>query len=214
LKKFKVGLIRVVTTKDDQILNAHAKILLNHFPNMEIITRCIPDQLQGIYDDVTENIAVPKIIDLARNLEREKADAIFISCAADPAVKECRGILKIPVIGAGSACASLAMGISDRIGVLGITEHAPKVFVKMLRDKMIAEIKPEGVNNTLDLLSVEGEKNTVKAAGILKEKGCDTIALACTGMSTIGIAQVLRDTLQINVIDPVVAAGFFLRYLS
>lgn len=106
------------------------------------------------------------------------------------------------------------MGISDRIGVLGITEHAPKVFVKMLRDKMIAEIKPEGVNNTLDLLSVEGEKNTVKAAGILKEKSCDTIALACTGMSTIGIAQVLRDTLQINVIDPVVAAGFFLRYLS
>lgn len=212
MRKNRVGLIRVVTLNDEELLQAHANKLERNFPQLEVITRCIPDQPEGVHDIFTEKAAEPKIIKLARELEAEGVEAVFISCAADPALEECRNILNIPVIGAGSACAALAAGISDRIGVLGIMDTVPVRMAEILGKKNIAAVKPQGVTLTLHLLDEAGKKHTFRAAEYLRSKGCDTIALACTGMSTMGIAQELKAALKIHVIDPVLAAGFFLSY--
>lgn len=214
MKKIKVGLIRVFTASNETILNAHANLLLSNFNNMDIETKCIPDQPEGIHDDETEKIAVPKIVNLAKEFESKGVDVVFISCAADPGVEECRKLLRIPVIGAGSACASLAYSLGSKIGVLGITEEAPEIMQKILKEKLVCSIKPEGVNTTLDLFKEEGRKNALKAAKLLKEKGCDTIALGCTGMSTVGIYKEIRQSLDICVVDPVLAAGLAVSYLN
>jgi Asp/Glu/hydantoin racemase len=214
MKKIKVGLIRVVTATNEKVLNAHAGLLISRFKNLDIETKCIPDQPEGIHDSETEKIAVPKIVNLAKEFESKGVDVVFISCAADPGVEECRNQLNIPVIGAGSACASLAQSLGSRIGVLGITEEAPEVMVKILGEKFVCSIKPEGVNTTLDLFKEEGRENALKAAGVLKEKGCDTIALACTGMSTINIHEEIKRNLKIRVVDPVLAAGLVISYLQ
>lgn len=60
---------------------------------------------------------------------------LIISCAADPAVQDCRRVLKIPVIGAGSACAGIALGMSAKVGILGITNEGPRVMADILGDK-------------------------------------------------------------------------------
>ena len=39
------------------------------------------------------------------------------------------------------------------------------------------------------------------------------IALACTGFSTLGIAPLLSQRVGIPVVDPVVAGGYFIRYM-
>ena len=45
-KKFKIGLIRVLTTEDEEVLSAHGKQIMSYFPELQVETKCIPDQLQ------------------------------------------------------------------------------------------------------------------------------------------------------------------------
>lgn len=205
--RYTVGLIRVVTINDEELLNRHGRIIESAFPELKVISRCIEDQPKGIYDEKTENEAKPKILRLAKEFEKEGVDAIIISCAADPAVSEARKLVSVPVIGAGSAVASLALAYSSRVGVLNLTEETPKVMREILGRNLIAEDHPVGVSNTLDLLTESGKNEAVKAAKRLKDKGAEVIALGCTGYSTIMIAPVLEKEIGIPVIDPVIAAG-------
>ena len=48
-KKFKVGLIRVLTTEDQDVLLAHERQIMKYFPDLEVETKCIPDQYDGIH---------------------------------------------------------------------------------------------------------------------------------------------------------------------
>ena len=41
----------------------------------------------------------------------------------------------------------------------------------------------------------------------LKENGAEVIALACTGMATMGIAPKLEEVIGISVLDPVMCEG-------
>jgi Asp/Glu/hydantoin racemase len=97
-----VGLIRVITLTDKNLIDAHAEILFERF-EMNVRTKCIQGQPEGIHDEETEREAIPKIIDVAKEFEKEGADALLISCAADPGVEECRELVSIPVVGASSA---------------------------------------------------------------------------------------------------------------
>lgn len=212
--KLKVGLIRVITSEDQNFLEKHARVIEKLFPNLKIESKCILNQPEGIHDDTTEKIAVPKILDLAKEFENQGKDAIFISCAADPGVKEVRKELKIPVIGAGSACASVALGLANKVGVLGITKEAPEVMSDILGKKLIKSTKPEGVKTTVDLNTQKGKQNALNAAKILEDSGCDVIALGCTGMTTINIAKEIEREIDIKVVDAVKAAGLMLQYLT
>lgn len=58
-------------------------------------------------------------------------------------------------------------------------------------------------------MTSKGRKSTVNMARKLKEQGADVLALACTGMATIGIAKELEEAAGIPVIDPVMAEGLF-----
>lgn len=204
---FKVGLIRVLTTEDQKVLQAHGKVIMEKFPGIEVETKCIPDQYEGIHSQELGEIAIPKIVETAKTFAG--ADMLIVSCADDPGVKEIReAIPKIPVTGGGETTAALALKYGDKVGVLGITDYAPQAYKTMLDGKMILG-KPDGVDSTLDLMSPEGRTNTIKAGLELKEKGAQVIALACTGMGTIGIAKELEEATGLPVIDPVIAEGLF-----
>ncbi|AEC51409.1 hydantoin racemase [Pyrococcus sp. NA2] len=205
MKEYTIGLIRVLTIDDERLLNLHGELIEKAFPELKVISACIEDQPFGIYDEESERIAKPKILRLAKEFEKRGVDAIIISCAADPAVEEARREVSIPVVGAGSAVASLALAQGRKVGVLNLTEKTPKVIKEVLGDHLIAEEHPEGVKNTLDLM--EKKTEIVEAARRLKERGVEVIVLGCTGMSTIKIAPILEDAVKIPVIDPVLASG-------
>ncbi|TZE82293.1 aspartate/glutamate racemase family protein [Calorimonas adulescens] len=207
LSMYKIGLIRVLTTYNDKILNAHGKILEKLIPDFRVISRCIEDQPYGIYDSISEKIAVPKIIRLGEKLASEGVDAIIVSCAADPAVKELRMKLNMQVIGAGSACAALAIAAGERIGTLGITEDTPEAMKEILGHRLTGEAKPTGIRNTVDLMNDDNKIHLLRAANELIEKGADVIAFACTGLSTIGALEYLKNNIKFPVIDAVIASG-------
>lgn len=211
-KKFKIGLIRVLTTEDQEVLQAHGKQIMEYFPTLEVETKCIPDQYEGIHSPKLCQIAIPKIVETAKTFH--DVDMIIVSCADDPGVAEIReAIPGMPVTGGGETTVSLALKYGDKIGVLGITDYAPQAYVRMIPDKMILG-KPEGVNSTLDLMTPEGKQSVLAMGQQLKAQGAQVIALACTGLATIGVARDLEEATGLPVIDPVLAEGLFAYFES
>lgn len=212
MAKTKIGLIRVLTTDDPKVLNLHGRIIMDLFPDLEVITRCISGHPQGVFDQATEDRAWPKVVALAREMAAEGLKAVIVSCAADPGVKQAREVLDIPVIGAGSAAAHVALSLSNNVAALGITEDIPAVMAAVLGPALLAAGQPAGVENTVDLMGPTGKESSIAEARRLKELGAQVLVLACTGMSTIGVAADIRRELGLKVVDPVAATGLVAWY--
>jgi allantoin racemase len=201
----RVGIIRVLTTDDRELLNAHGRALEAEF-GFETISCCIPDQPHGVHNDETFNLAVPKVAALAAGLA-PLVDAIILSCAADPGLAEARAASSVPVIGAGSAAAERALALGQSVGVLDLTIETPESITSLLGDRRVASLVPEGVTETRDLLTEAGREAAVAGAHKLVSRGADVILLACTGMTSIALAATLASELDVPVVDAVLAAG-------
>ena len=200
-----LAVVRVFTSDDSHVLSAHGEIIQKRY-GLTTRTWCIPDQPRGIYDNASEEAAVPKIVAVAKEAAETGAQAVFISCAADPAVTECRRTLKIPVIGAGSAAAALGLALGKKIGVLNLNAPTLPVVAEILGNRLAMERWPQGVNDTTDLLTAAGLKAAETAVKEMTEK-CDVILLGCTGYSTIHLADILRPCVKIPIVDAVEAGG-------
>ena len=44
-KPFQVGLIRVLTSDDQHFVDMHGQIIMDHFPGIQVESRCIPDRI-------------------------------------------------------------------------------------------------------------------------------------------------------------------------
>lgn len=201
-----IGLIRVVSGLDDTQLRGHAKAI-EHLVDDEIVSRAIPDQPRGVHDAETFAMAVPKIVSLGRQLAAEGARLVLISCAADPGLRELRGTVEIPVLGAGSTGAAASLASGGAVGVLGITATVPEAVTEVLADRLVAEIVPDGVASTNDLMRPESYARALRAADDLKRAGAESILFACTGLTTIGLAADVRSRTGLPVVDAVLAAG-------
>ena len=93
MKMYKVGVIRVLTTEDETVLNRHGKLLERYYPMFQVTSRCIPEQFEGVHDEETERQSIPKVVALAEEMYREGFDAVIVSCAGDPGVEEARKLL-------------------------------------------------------------------------------------------------------------------------
>lgn len=204
---YDVGLIRVLTVDKKEAQDLHGNIIQQFLPQLRVTSRCIPNQPFGIYDEATEKEAIPKILRVGKDLQEEGVLALIVSCAADPGVQALRREVPIPVIGAGSAAASIALALGSPVGVLGITGEAPVPMATILGGNLAGVGRPEGVNTTLDLQADGALGEVERAAQRLLEQGARSIALACTGLTTSGAAAYLARRVNVPVVDPVLAAA-------
>ncbi|RCV48013.1 aspartate/glutamate racemase family protein, partial [Marinitenerispora sediminis] len=203
----RIGIIRVVTTDDAAYLDAHGRIIRAAY-GVDTASRCIPDQPNGVHDDATFARAAAKVADLAALMEREDGvDALLVSCAADPGLAEARQRVRVPVVGAGSAAARRALELGRRVGVLDLTRRTPESVTSVLGEHRVAALVPEGVTRTHDLRGRAGVEASIRAADDLVAMGARTIMLACTGMSTIGLAAELAGRVGVPVVDAVRAGA-------
>ena len=210
-----MGLIRVLSTDDPDILNRHGRLLEALLPDLRVISRCIEGHPKGLWSEDEERQAVPKIVGLGQEMERnEGVDVLFVSCAADPGVPELREIVSAPVIGAGSASASVALSLGRPVGALSITDWNLPPVAEVLGKALVGWEKPTHVQTTLDLMSEEGREEIIQAGQRLIEKGAGVILLACTGFSTVRLAPFLEDHLRVPVIDPVLSGGLIAYYAT
>ncbi|MCI8303887.1 MAG: hydantoin racemase [Lawsonibacter sp.] len=212
MRRYRVGLIRVLTTEDPELLGLHGKLLEQYFPMLEVEFRCIPHQPEGIHDDATMALSAPKVVALAREMWQEGFEAIVVSCAGDPGVEQARREVPIPVVGAGESTAALSLFYGSRPAVLGITADVPAGFQRTLGPALVSSDRGDGVESVLDLMTAQGCAATSEAAKRQKAMGADVIALSCTGMSTIRIAPELERELGIPVLDPVMCEGLMVLF--
>ncbi|KIL49403.1 aspartate/glutamate racemase family protein [Jeotgalibacillus soli] len=200
-----LGIIRVLTTDDENVLHEHGK-KMNEYAKVDSVTHCIADQPNGIYDDESEQKAIPKIVELAKKMEEElKVDFITISCAADPALDESRAAVNIPVLGAGVCGAHLACMAGSNVGVLGITNEPPGRMVKELGDYYHSSAYSEKLRKATDLFQEGAKEELLNVANSLIDSGADVILFACTGFSTIRLKEYFEQQLSVPVVDLVEA---------
>ena len=61
-KKFKVGLIRVLTTEDEEVLSAHGKQIMSYFPELQVETKCIRTSMREYTVLNSVNWLSPKLL--------------------------------------------------------------------------------------------------------------------------------------------------------
>nr|WP_308424218.1 aspartate/glutamate racemase family protein [Paenibacillus albidus] len=201
-----LGIIRVITLADQPSIDLHGELIKHRF-GLSVMSRCIPDQPMGVYNEETEALAVPKIIRLAQELEQSGCTAIGISCAADPALPEARAAVSVPVLGAGSCAAHLALTAAGKVGVLTILNEVPPYIRSILGEAYIGMDRPDGVVTTLDLNTPAGRTGALAGAARLVDLGAEAIVLACTGFATIGLAAGLERELGVRALDPILSLG-------
>lgn len=210
----KVGIIRVLTTDEDTILKAHGRLMEKRF-GLNTVSKCIKNQPDGIYNAKTAEEAVPKITALAEELVcKNRCTAVTISCAADPGLNECRKVLDRPVLGAGSAGAYIAKMYCNKIGVIGITPDVPKSISVPLGSRLTCYTSPDGVNKTTDLFKPHAKKKFLMEIEKLIKAESDGILFACTGFSTMNMAEMVKSHFHIPVFDLVDAQAAAIKSLK
>lgn len=202
-----LGIIRVLTTENQDVLKEHENILKRRYA-IQAVTSCISDQPNGIYNDQSEKEAIPKIIELSKQmLESNELDCITISCAADPGLNELKEIHSIPILGAGIAGATLAKQQGKKIAVIGITDLPPKVIQEMLGTQLLVYVFEPTIRKTTDLFKEEAKSKLLRRVKTAQDEGADVILFACTGFSTIQLKNFLEEHIRIPIIDLVEAQG-------
>lgn len=202
-----LGIIRVLTTDQEAILQEHGKLINEKF-QIPSVTKCIPNQPNGIHDDESEATALPKIVELARQMAYdENVDALTISCAADPALHEVNEIVDIPVFGAGVCGAHAASMVGNHVGVIGITEEAPVDIKQELGSRFFSYSFSPDLRKTTDLFSEEAKQELLQLSQNTIQAGAEVILFACTGFSTIRLKDYLVKHIDTPVIDLVEAQG-------
>ena len=207
-----LGIIRVLTHLDRHFVEEHGRLIQQEY-GISAISRAIEDQPKGIFDDASEALAVPKIVALGQQLEADGCNALFLSCAADPGLAVLRAAVSVPVISAGSASASIARMLKRPVAVMGIGAAAPAPFRQLLGER-VRYARPEGVQNTTDLLTAAGRASALACADALYRDGIEVIAFSCTGFSTIALGDSIRAQLGKVAVDAVSAAGMFISQLA
>jgi len=216
VKQVRIGIVRVITTTNKELLESHGKLIKEYFidTTLEVQSDCITGFPEGLHTEEDEKKSIPYIVQTGKSLiEQFNVDSLIVSCAADPGVKELQKEVQIPVIGAGSAAASIALLIGKPVGVLGITENPPRIISSMLQNQLVAYAKPEEVVTTLDINKAINTYIDL-AKDLVAKKNAETILLACTGFSTARIAPILEKTLNRIVIDPIIASGIIAYYTA
>lgn len=208
----RIGLIRTLTTSDRPLLHTHGRALQAAFP-FNVLSFPISGQPDGVHDAESFSRAVPRVRAMAEDLA-PYVDGILISCAADPGLSEAREAAGIPVVGAGSSGAVAALALGSRVGVLGITREAPAAIADVLGDRLAAVESPPSISVSPELLTPTGVFETLEAGERLAAAGADVVLLACTGLSSMGVAGELHRRLGLPVVDGVLAAGAALAAIA
>ena len=135
-----LAVIRVFSSTDQKVLEKHAKIIEKLY-GIPTRTYCIPNQPEGIANEEIAKDCVERIVEQCLRAEKDGADAVLVSCAIDPGVEAARKVCRIPIFGAGSCAAAMALTMGSRVGVLSlIAGDVPSVPRSILGDRMVAAV--------------------------------------------------------------------------
>lgn len=146
------------------------------------------ESIECFYDSA---LAAPYILKAALQGERDGFDAVVLDCFLDPALSECRELLRIPVAGACQSSCSLAARLGGRFSVIGIVKNADHCIRENLRryslEQQLVSI-PVIHTPVVNLHSDEDalvEKTVEAAHNAAMRDGARAVTFGCTCMCTV-----------------------------
>jgi Asp/Glu/hydantoin racemase len=201
-EQIEMGVLRVLTLEDPKEVSVHGRVIERHFPHVSTKSRCIPEHPDGI--PTAEAEALPYVEELGREMAND-VDVLTVSCTLDPGVSTLDDELDVPVVGAGAGVAAAALARGEKVGTLGLESGTPPNVRDLLEGRLQAGEVVEGAETTNFLTTDAGRDEIWSAVERLADAGCDVIAPSCTGLTTSGVLVDLRESLEIPVVDPVLA---------
>jgi len=156
-----------------------------------------------------EELAVPDLLRVVRNGERDGYHVIIINCFGNPGLEEARKLVKIPVVGAGEASFLKAKQSGKRFTVITTVEEAVERVRRNARrygaQPFLVSVRPLGLH-VPELVQRRRLRKALVNEGkkALMEDHAEILVLGCTAMA--GNAEWLFEKLGMPVIDPTKAA--------
>ena len=159
-----------------------------------------------------------QVADVIVKAEREGFDAVVVGCFGDTGVREARGVVEIPVIGAGETSVLFACQLGRRFGVIAtnmpeqIAAIEDKITLMGLKDRLV----PRGVRFDIHPFAETWEKGLQDAKFVadgvaqrareLVADGADVVLVGCCGIgpfcSLAGLSEIEAGGRRIPIIDP------------
>jgi allantoin racemase len=183
-------------------------------PTTEVQPRKIlhgPASIECEYDEI---LAVPEVVFLCQEAEREGFDAVFIDCFGEPGLRAARECVRIPVFGGFEPAIFYALGVADKIGIVSVVKNVVPLIQGMIaREGLQDRIAPVRYVD-IPVLNLNDRKKLI--AGLVRESkkavdedGAGVIVLGCTAMIDVKEEvekQLKKDKYHVQVIEAASAA--------
>lgn len=177
--------------------------------DVSIDSACLRKGPRFIETEEHERLAVPGLLRVVKEGEKQGYDAIIINCFGNPGLEESKRRVNVPVIGAGESSFLKVKAGKKRFSVLTTVQEAVERVrrntVKYDVSELLASVRPIGMH-VIELLQTERLRKALIREGkkALMNDNAAVIVLGCTGMA--GNAEWLSKRLNVPVIDPTRAA--------
>jgi allantoin racemase len=168
-------------------------------PGTEVLSKRLSHGPASIESEYDEGLAVPEIVFLSEEAEKEGFDGIFVNCFGDPGVRAARERVRIPVFGGFEPAVFYALGISDRIGIVTVLPDVLPMLRGLVAREGLGERIPSLRYVDIPVLDLSGLDALTKAliaesGKAVGEDGAGVIVLGCTGM--VGVKEAVERGLQ------------------
>lgn len=191
---------QVVPITEDFLLDEVTRTYISKYlkPDTEVEMAQITDgsaSIEGEYDEV---LSAPHVVALCKEAEKEGCDGIFVDCFGDPGVRAARECVDIPVFGGFEPAVHLALGLSDKIGIVTVLENViPMIEGSIARAHLTQRVVSV---RSVDMPVLELDDNEKLTANLIEESlhaieddKVGAIILGCTGM--VGVAENVQKAL-------------------
>jgi allantoin racemase len=188
-----------------------------------IHTEAIKSGPQTIETWYSKQMAIPEILRLAREAEKNGFNAAVIDCMSDPGLDASREAVSIPIIGPAQTSAFISASLGHRFSILGTRSDMGHKFETQMAEYGITPRLASVRTTGLSVQEVESNPDALISALIdaaekaIIQNGAHVLIPGCTGM--IGIASALREALlekglDVPVLEPPAAAIKMAELLS
>ncbi len=165
----------------------------------------------SIESRVDEAFAVPSLVEIARQAEADRVDAVVIDCMGDPGLAALREAVSIPVIGAAQGAMAMASSMAHSFGIVSVLARTEAKFRELVAVYGHERQYVGARTISMPVLDVISHKDEIKeqlaekALLLVRDSGAGAIILGCTGF--FGCAEFMRSRLHeqgyaVPVIDP------------
>ena len=140
----------------------------------------------GIETQAHIDSVIAPTLRLARSLR--DATGFVIACFSDPAVKELRAEMTLPVLGIREAAISTALTLGNRFGIVALRPGSIPRHIAAVDDMGLSDRLAGGRALDLGVIELADETRTLQrllstARDLRDEDGADVLILGCAGMA-------------------------------